>query len=132
MNSSDENTAATLALLDRLKTDLPDAWDQAEVVGNWVWLEFSVPPLVPVRKKLKELGFHWNGQRKCWQNACGLSTERSRTDPRNRYPTVPARSFALRDREMPVPDIAKEYKVIALKECPLPENMKICETPEQA
>lgn len=26
----------------------------------------------------------------------------------------------------------KEYKVVALRECPLPESMQMCETPEQA
>jgi DNA repair protein RadC len=28
--------------------------------------------------------------------------------------------------------IAKEYKVVALRECPLPEQMKICDTPDTA
>lgn len=27
---------------------------------------------------------------------------------------------------------AKEYKVVALRECPLPEEMKLCDTPERA
>src|SRR5688572_21300582 len=28
--------------------------------------------------------------------------------------------------------IAKEYKVVALRECPLPEQLKICDTPDTA
>ena len=28
--------------------------------------------------------------------------------------------------------IAKEYKVVALRECPLPEDMHLCDTPERA
>jgi DNA repair protein RadC len=30
------------------------------------------------------------------------------------------------------PAAAKEYKVVALRECPLPEQMKICDTPDTA
>ena len=30
------------------------------------------------------------------------------------------------------PAIAKEYKVVALRECPLPEQMQICDTPDTA
>jgi hypothetical protein len=26
----------------------------------------------------------------------------------------------------------KEFKVVALRECPLPESMRVCETPDQA
>ncbi len=48
----------TLALLDKLKTEMPELWGQAQVVGKWVWLEFNVPPMQEVRSKLKELGFH--------------------------------------------------------------------------
>src|SRR5689334_16585365 len=28
--------------------------------------------------------------------------------------------------------IAKEYKVVALRECPLPESLRLCDTPEAA
>ena len=64
-----DNTASatnTLALLDKLKTELPEIWGQAQVVGKWVWLEFTVPPLKEIRAKLQALGFHWNNRRKCW------------------------------------------------------------------
>ena len=27
---------------------------------------------------------------------------------------------------------AKEYKVVALRDCPLPEEMQLCDTPERA
>jgi DNA repair protein RadC len=30
------------------------------------------------------------------------------------------------------PFCAKEYKVVALRECPLPEEMQLCDTPERA
>src|SRR6266581_1203275 len=45
----------TLSLLSRLKTQMPEIWGQAEVVGQWVWLEFNTPPLRTVRDQLKEL-----------------------------------------------------------------------------
>ncbi|MEW6160494.1 MAG: JAB domain-containing protein [Verrucomicrobiota bacterium] len=119
--------ATTLALLDRLKTELPDILGQAEVVGQWVWVEFHTPPLVEIRSKLKELGFHWNGERKCWQNPCGLPRPRSSRDPRDVYEVIPAADLVLNDAPA-----AQEYKVIALKECPLPEDMLVCETPQHA
>jgi hypothetical protein len=30
------------------------------------------------------------------------------------------------------PPVAKEYKVVALRECPLPESLRVCENPDQA
>ena len=76
------NTASstTLALLERLKTELPEIWGQAQVVGKWVWLEFKVPPVGAIRENLKKLGFHWNGQRKCWQHPCVVPRPRASGD----------------------------------------------------
>jgi hypothetical protein len=121
---------ATLALLDRLKTEMPEIWSEAQVVGKWVWLEFSMPPLKQVRGKLKELGFHWNSGRKCWQHPCGVPTLRSGGDPRSYYQVTPAMELTLNDA--PASPTAKEYKVIALRECPLPESLAFCDTPERA
>ena len=125
------NTASmrnTLALLDKLKTELPEIWGEAQVVGRWVWLEFNVPPMREVRSNLKRLGFHWNGQRKCWQHPCGVSRPRLEGDPRSYYEVKPASALALND----APAIAREYKVVALRECPLPETLLVCDTPDQA
>jgi DNA repair protein RadC len=121
--------ANTMTLLDRLKTEMPEIWTQAQVVGKWVWLEFNVPPLQEIRANLKKLGFHWNGQRKCWQHPCGAPRTRSQGDPRSYYQVTPATGMALNDAPPPT---AKEYKVVALRECPLPEQMQICEQPQQA
>lgn len=117
----------TLALLDTLKTEMPEIWDKSQVVGRWVWLEFNIPPVREVRTKLKELGFHWNGQRKCWQNPCGVSRPRSDGDPRSYYEVKPASQLAMNDALN-----AKEYKIVALRECPLPESLQVCETPDSA
>jgi hypothetical protein len=124
-----KNNVATLTLLDRLKTEMPEIWGQAQIVGKWVWLEFNVPPMQAIRANLKRLGFHWNGQRKCWQHPCGVSRDRSQGDPRSYYQVTPAAGMALNDSPVPA---AKEYKVVALRECPLPEQMQFCDTPDRA
>ena len=120
--------AGTLALLDKLKSEMPELWGQAQVVGKWVWLEFNVPPLREIRANLKKLGFHWNGQRKCWQHPCGVPRHRSGGDPRSYYQVTPASDLEMKD----APRTAKEYKVVALRECLLPSQMQICETPDNA
>src|SRR6266403_1017774 len=134
MTEQNASMSSTLALLGRLRTEMPEIWGQAEVVGRWVWLEFNVAPEKQVRGKLKELGFHWNGQRRCWQHPCGIPTEHSRHDPREKYQVIPATAMELQDAVATAlpPRLAKEYKVVSLRECPLPEQMQICDTPERA
>jgi len=122
-----------MALLDRMRSEAPEIWNQALVVGKWVWLEFNIPPIMEVRTKLKELGFHWNAGRKCWQHPCGEHRPRSDLDPRGIYPVVPAPAMALNEAvAKPSGATAKEFKVVALRECPLPESMQVCETPQGA
>ena len=133
MNADDASKLNTLALLDRLKADMPEIWSKAQVVGKWVWLEFTIPPIKEIRAKLKELGFHWNAGRKCWQHPCGVRRGRSGRDPRGVYPVVPATAMELNETpEKPGGGTSKEYKVIALRECPLPESMQMCDTPDKA
>lgn len=125
--------AGTIALLDRMKSELPDIWNQAQVVGQWVWLEFNIPPAKEIRGRLKELGFHWNSQRKCWQNPCGIHRPRSGRDPRGVYPTLAASDLALREAAVqPGLLSVKEFKVVALRECPVPDQMHMCDTPQKA
>lgn len=125
----------TLALLDRLKREMPEIWNDALVVGKWVWLEFNVPPVKEIRSRLSNLGFHWNRDRKCWQHPCGESRARSSRDPKDVYPVIPASALQLNEAMAPgTPSTikAKEFKIVALRECPIPEQMKLCDTPEQA
>lgn len=133
MNNEDANMANTLALLGRLKTEMPELMDQAKVVGKWVWLEFNVPPLQEVRTKLKELGFRWNRKRRCWQHSCGQLAPRSRSDPQSRYPVTPATEMELNEAAIQrrIANV-KEFKIISLRECPLPEALEICDTPQKA
>jgi len=130
--TSNAGMADTLSLLERLKTEMPEIWDQAQVVGKWVWLEFNVPPLATVRTKLKELGFHWNRERTCWQHPCGISRPRSSHDPKDKYPVVPATALEMNDAPSTPRAIAREYKVVALRECPLPDAIAMCDTPQKA
>jgi DNA repair protein RadC len=123
----------TLALLDRMKSQMPEIWSQAQVVGKWVWLEFNIPPLKEIRDRLKELGFHWNGKRKCWQHPCGAHRVKSDRDPKAVYQVVPASALVMNETAIVGREIsAKEYKIVALRECPLPEAMHFCDTPEKA
>jgi DNA repair protein RadC len=123
-----------MSLLGRLKAEMPEVFNQAQVVGKWVWLEFNVPPLKAVRGKLKDLGFHWNHVRQCWQHPCGIHRSHSRGDPRERYEVKPATDIALNDAPPSGASTfnAKEYKVVALRECPLPESLQLCDTPDNA
>lgn len=131
MNTNAASATNTLVLLDKLKTEMPEIWDQAQVVGRWVWLEFNIPPAGAIRENLKKLGFHWNHQRKCWQHPCGRPSLRAGGDPRSYYQVKPASELEMNDALM-LPKPAKEYKVVALRECPLPESLQTCDTPERA
>ena len=120
----------TLQLLDRLKIEIPEAAQRARTVGTWIWIEFTVPPLQAVRTKLKRLGFHWNARRKCWQHPGiqrVLRDEASRASPQSDYPRTDR--IVLRRKVGTIS--AKEFKVISLRECPLPEEMQICDCPEK-
>jgi hypothetical protein len=134
MNQNDESPSQTLSLLGRLKTEMPEIFNKAQVVGKWVWLEFNIPPARVIRAKLNGMGFHWNSARRCWQHPCGIHRPRSLADPRDRYPVTSASGFALNDAPPSTAGTynAQEYKVVALRECPLPEHMQVCDTPEKA
>ena len=120
-----------MALLDRMKNEVPEIWSQAQVVGSWVWLEFNTPPLDGIKAKLHELGFHWNQSRNCWQHPCGKSRPRSDKDPRDMYPVLPAAVASMHEAQPGVIS-PREFKVVSLRECPLPESMQTCETPQHA
>ena len=127
------NMPHTLDLLGKLREQMPEIWSKAEVVGKWVWLEFNVPPMKEVRAKLKEFGFHWNHRRRCWQHPCGESRGRSRHDPKDKYEVIPATALELKEAVVAAaPLCASEFKVVALRECPLPEDMHLCDTSQKA
>lgn len=127
MSAEAASMTPTLALLDRLKSEMPEIWGQAQIVGKWVWLEFNVPPHQEIRKKLHTLGFHWNGKRKCWQHPCGVPRPRSEGDPRKYFEVKSPTGTPTHLNEA-----AQEYKVVSLRECPLPDSLLICDTPDRA
>jgi hypothetical protein len=77
------NTEKLLALL---HSETPSFFELAEVVGKWVWIQFSDKQPPTVTRVLAELGFHWNNTRQTWQHPCGtIPDERATYDPRRRY-----------------------------------------------
>jgi hypothetical protein len=72
-------------VLQKLRSDLPEQYNLAEVVGKWVWITFPEIPADTIRAQLSQLGFHWNNVRKCWQHPCGQVTQRGTQDPREKY-----------------------------------------------
>ena len=77
------NTEKLLALL---RSETPKFFESAEVVGKWVWIQFTDKQPSEVTRLLAELGFHWNNTRQTWQHPCGTITEeRADYDPRKRY-----------------------------------------------
>ena len=76
----------TETLLALLRSDAPDFFTVAEVVGKWVWIQFSEKQPSQITRVLAELGFHWNNTRQTWQHPCGtVPVEAAAYDPRRRY-----------------------------------------------
>ena len=68
-----------------LRTEAPQFYTLAEVVGRWVWIQFNEKQPREVTAALAQLGFHWNNKRQLWQHPCGVLTEGSPDDPRTKY-----------------------------------------------
>ena len=62
----------------------------AQIVGEWLWVEFSAIPERTTRATLAQLGFHWNNKRRLWQHPCGPMTPASPDEPRAKYGAFPA------------------------------------------
>ncbi len=77
-------TERVLALLQK---EAPTFFGIAEVVGKWIWIQFTDKQPREVTASLAELGFHWNNKRQVWQHPCGALTEGTESDPREKYPT---------------------------------------------
>jgi hypothetical protein len=77
----------TNIVLEFLRKQLPQQYELAEVVGKWIWLDFT-----PYRQRLAanalwRLGFHWNQRRCVWQHPCGACAPYAThpNDPRSKY-----------------------------------------------
>ena len=79
---------ATRELLALLRSEAPSLYEIAQVVGKWVWVQFADKQPPEVTSVLAQLGFHWNNKRQVWQHPCGVLTEGSPDDPREKYGTL--------------------------------------------
>ena len=61
----------TQTVLGLLKAQLPQQYELAEIVGKWIWLDFSARKHTAAANTLWRLGFHWNQRRCLWQHPCG-------------------------------------------------------------
>ena len=77
----------TESVLGLLRKEAPSFFAVAEVVGKWVWVQFTDKQPREVTSVLAEFGFHWNNKRQLWQHPCGALTEGTDSDPRQKYPT---------------------------------------------
>jgi hypothetical protein len=76
----------TQDLLALLRTEAPRFYELAEVVGKWVWVQFTEKQPSDITARLAEFGFHWNNKRQVWQHPCGAPTvDASQDDPRAKY-----------------------------------------------
>jgi hypothetical protein len=76
----------TQDLLALLRTEAPDFYNLAQIVGKWVWIQFPDKQPSTTTARLAQFGFHWNNKRKVWQNPCGpVTVEASPEDPRAKY-----------------------------------------------
>jgi hypothetical protein len=74
------------SLLALMRSKAPSFYAVAEVVGNWVWIQFDGKQPSQITRALAELGFHWNNTRQSWQHPCGtLPVAGANYDPRKRY-----------------------------------------------
>jgi hypothetical protein len=73
-------------LLALLRKETPNFFALAEVVGQWVWIQFADKQPSTVTSVLAELGFHWNRKRQSWQHPCGMFRDLPAPfDPRQKY-----------------------------------------------
>ena len=74
-------------VLDYLRAQLPQQYELAEIVGQWIWLDFPTASHRVAANTLWRLGFHWNQRRCVWQHPCGAFAPYSPHpgDPRSKY-----------------------------------------------
>ncbi|MGH7979818.1 MAG: hypothetical protein ACREE6_10620 [Limisphaerales bacterium] len=78
---------STGAVLNYVRTKLPQQYGLVEVVGKWVWLDVSPASRPGLANVLWALGFHWNQRRRVWQHPCG------KFDPPGSHPTDPRTKY---------------------------------------
>jgi hypothetical protein len=78
---------STQTVLALLKAQLPTQYELAEIVGQWVWLDFPARTHRAAANVLWRLGFHWNQRRCLWQHPCGACAPYNvhSGDPRQKF-----------------------------------------------
>jgi len=69
----------------------------ADVVGRWVWVNFTTKPSAEIRQSMKDYGFRWSSRRGEWAHNCGHPTTRGRCMPRVKYGAVPVSKVDMAD-----------------------------------
>jgi hypothetical protein len=78
---------STEAVLNSLRTKLPQRYNLAEVVGKRIWLEVPPGRKPTLAKMLWTLGFRWNQGRGVWQHPWG------KFDPIGIHPNDPRAKY---------------------------------------
>lgn len=81
---------STRTVLESLRSQLPLQYELAEIVGQWVWLDFPQASRRAAANTLWRLGFHWNQRRCVWQHPCGAFA------PYNPHPGEPRAKYGSR------------------------------------
>lgn len=87
MENQQEN-ARQIEVIRSIKSYKPEYIKACYQVGVWIWAEFQNRLSQEEVSFLKSLGFRWNKTRKVWQNACGVKTRSSASDPRKKYQII--------------------------------------------
>lgn len=87
INIEQEN-ARQIEVIKAVKDFKPELTKDCYSVGLWIWAEFNQRLNQEEVDFLKEIGFRWNKSRKVWQNACGVKSRSSATDPRAKYQII--------------------------------------------
>ena len=74
-------------VLDFLRTQLPQQYALAEIVGRWIWLDVPAASNRVAANALYRMGFHFNHRRGVWQHPCGACAPFAShpQDPRSKY-----------------------------------------------
>ena len=76
----------TTEVLNLLEREAPLLFRLAQIVGNWVWIQFPEKQPREITSMLAQIGFHWNKNRQVWQHPCGVFCDQAADyDPRKRY-----------------------------------------------
>jgi len=120
MEITEANKTSALTLWVGSITEIPDAFNRAEVVETGCGLESMSPPSGD-SGQAQGAWLSLNRERKNVAAPCGLSRARSMRDPKTVYEVTPATEMVLKRPDgHSGQEHCERIKIIALRECPLP------------